>query len=287
MSNNITLIDADSLCYICSRDILQESIQAVDERIAHITKETDADYIALFISKGKYFRHTISNNTYKSNRTYSNTPKYMKLIKEYLITQYNANWMNGVESDDLCAYWMKNPLYMDVLGNFNCDSILSDGILLNPILSAIDKDLLMSIPGKHFNYTFRAPNKDNPDIIDKGWWVTTLQFESQDFRLMQLCVGDSGDCVSGLKGKGIAYWNKIKDTILTLDEMMSEYMDLYGASQGIYEFQKNYRLLHLLDTPQDYLREVNQLPEVPNIIKINKDTTNTNNTTNEFIGLFN
>ena len=52
--------------------------------------------------------------------------------------------------------------------------------------------------------------------------------------------------------------------------IMEEYLLHYGISQGIYEFQKNYRLLHLLDCDEDFLREVGYVPTLPNFKEVTK-----------------
>ena len=54
--------------------------------------------------------------------------------------------------------------------------------------------------------------------------------------------------------------------------------------KAIFEFQKNYRLLHLLSTNLDFEREIGKLPQLPKIIELNKTTTINNN--NEIDELF-
>ena len=46
----------------------------------------------------------------------------------------------------------------------------------------------------------------------------------------------------------------------------------YDISQGIYNFQKNYRLLHLLDTDEDFMREIGTIPEMPKIQEVIRDS---------------
>jgi len=47
--------------------------------------------------------------------------------------------------------------------------------------------------------------------------------------------------------------------------ILNRYISHYGLSQGIFEFQKNYRLLHMLDCDEDFFRECKQLPPFPHI----------------------
>ena len=176
---NVVLIDSDSLCYLGQKDdTLQQIIEKVDYKIQAILDETNADYYCLFVSQGKYFRHDLKDKSeesgsYKSNRKYSNQ-NYNRVIKEYLIAQYDAVNSPNVEADDTIAYWMNKELFL-CLNARNSEDMPEFVILpkeyaefqpqldvftsrahapegLNVVLASIDKDLLQSIPGKHLNY---------------------------------------------------------------------------------------------------------------------------------------
>ena len=80
-----------------------------------------------------------------------------------------------------------------------------------------------------------------------------------------MVIGDVSDNIKGLKGKGEAWCKKnFKD--LTVEKIRSlvlyEYIKAYGESQGIYNFQQNYRLLHMLESDEDCMREVGYLLEI-------------------------
>lgn len=265
MIKNIVLIDADSLCYLGkTEDTLVQIIEKVDYKIQAILDETQADYYSLFISRGGYFRHALKTKSeefgsYKANRTYT-SQKYAWAIKEYLIAQYNATACALVEADDLCAYWMNNKEKLIKSLNFNID------LDSNVILAAVDKDLLQSIPGKHLNY--------NKKFGADEWrmeWIETSESETNNFKRMQMVVGDSSDGILALKGKGIKYWEKLSAKVLpSWGEILQLYCVDYGVSQGVYEFQKNYRLLHLLETDEDFKREVGYIPELPTFLEVDK-----------------
>jgi len=144
MSKNIVLIDADSLAYLGkTTDTLLQIIEKVDYKIQAILSETNADYYALFVSQGKYFRHALKDSSeesgsYKSNRKYSNQ-NYNRVIKEYLIAQYDAVSYPNAEADDAIAYWMAKKEW-EVSGQ-----VALWGGDINPIMAAVDKDLLQSI----------------------------------------------------------------------------------------------------------------------------------------------
>lgn len=279
MSKNICLIDADSLAYLGkSDDTLQQIIEKVDYKIQAILEETKADYYALFVSQGKYFRHVLKDKSeksgsYKSNRKYSNQ-NYNKVIKEYLIAQYGAISYNLCEADDIITWLMNKTLYLNsliggkkVIGIYVPDSfVLESSEEVNKIMAAIDKDLLQGIPGKHLNY--------NKKLGHDEWgmeWVETSEAEADNFKKMQMVVGDSSDGILALKGKGIKYWKKLSaEVVPSWGEILQLYCVDYGTSQGIYEFQKNYRLLHLLETDEDWLREVGHVPELPKFLEVDR-----------------
>jgi len=261
---NVVLIDADSLCYLGkSDDTLQQIIEKVDYKIQAILDETKANYYCLFISKDKYFRHNLKNESedtgsYKANRKYDSQP-YKNVIKAYLEARWKAVSYPNVEADDIIS-WLMNKNEWDV----SKQPELWGSI--NKVLAAIDKDLLQSIPGKHLNY--------NKKLLNGDWgmeWVETSVLGAWKFKFGQLIIGDISDGISGIPKKGEKYWETmIANKEDGLDNIFVEYLSYYGQSQGVYEFQKNYRLLHLLDCDEDYLREVGYIPTLPEFQKVER-----------------
>ena len=282
--SKLAIIDGDALTYHSSKDSIHESIEIIDEKIQNIFIQTGATHYVLFISNSPYFRHKISPD-YKSNRNKYKSPlKWLKTLKKYLVEQWGAQSMDLVESDDLCAYWMNKDLCIADDGKIEPREVFVDALdyyavenlprfefeSMEKVLCAVDKYLLQSIPGKHFNYTYKLGGKYNPNSVIKGWWVETSEAESDDFKRMQVVVGDVTDGVSVLKGKGIKFYEKISKEIKpSYGELLQLYCVEYGQAQGIFEFQKNYRLLHLLNTDEDFEREIGQLPELPEIREVN------------------
>jgi hypothetical protein len=87
-----------------------------------------------------------------------------------------------------------------------------------------------------------------------------------------MIIGDVSDGILGLYRKGEAYWKKISaEVVPSWGEILQLYIVDYGESKGIFEFQKNYRMLHMLSTDEDMLREVGYIPQLPEFIKVNKE----------------
>jgi 5'-3' exonuclease len=285
MNKNLTIIDSDSIAYMCGNaDTLAESIIKVDERIENIIKNTNADYISLFISRGKYFRHDISSD-YKANRT-GTPPKWMRSLKSYLEDKYKANWMAKVEADDLVAYWMNFNVCLNTEGfiydkNNEFQTIAWD---VNLTMSAIDKDLIKSIPGKHYNFTFKpteeakAKKKADPEYkimeseIIQGWFEETDQKYANNFIWLQMLMGDSSDGVVGIPRMGpkkAEKWMLEKPADVEVEMwVFTAYLGHFGVTLGIYEFQKNYRLLYMLKDNDDFMREIGSTPKFPSIIDV-------------------
>jgi len=282
----LVLIDADSLVFQCSKENLKESLDIIDERINNIFEATGADYYSMFISLGGYFRHKI-DPSYKSNRKkYSTSLLWTRTLKNYLIEKYGAVAGKEVEADDLVNYFYNNKIciHYDAIGNpiisakndiFN---LTADGEEMEVILASPDKDLLQSIPGKHFNYSYKLADKENPDSLVKGFWVDTSNTEADEFLRMQMIVGDVADGINGLSGKGPVYWKKMcAERTPFWSEILNEYIIHHGdASVGIFEFQKNYRLLKMLGNDNDFLREVGYIPEF-NAYNVNNFIDNNDN----------
>lgn len=268
MSNKLALIDGDALCYQSSKETLVESIQNIDEKINNIFEKTKATHYVIFISNTPYFRHKISPD-YKSGRSkYTSPLKWLKTLKKYLIEGWGAQSMNLVEADDLITYWMNNPIHYwrkDEIGE-------SDAIFeCKKVLCSPDKDLLQSVVGKNFNYTYKLEDKTKPESLVKGWWVETSVEDASFFIWEQMIMNDNSDGVRGIYGKGKAWCDKNfagKSLKEVQHLVFDEYMKEYGTEQGIHNFQKNFKLLHLLSSDEDFIREVGVLPTFPEIRQV-------------------
>lgn len=303
-SNDIKLaiIDIDGMFFQSSTDTIEESIQKFKDKFNNLLEKTQCTHYVGFYSKGKYFRHNIDPE-YKITRGKYAPPKWLKALKNWAITEYGFQYMDNVEADDLACYWINNPIYYGKFTNPHSDTHMifydtllwksaDEAIKIDPILCTPDKDLLQSIPGKHFNYSYKITDEakeakkldENYEIKDeeviKGWWVETNIAEAAKFKALQLLMGDSGDSIKGLDGIGPKKAEKILDKFdvgidlytFLFDQYRAFYKDNY--SKAIFEFQKNYRLLHMLENDEDFMREVGKLPEFPIITEVKKESNN-------------
>jgi len=282
----LSIIDIDGMFYHSCRDTsLEESIQVFKEKLENCLIKTEATHWVGFYTNKQTFRKLLFSG-YKSNRT-QNPPKYLRSLKEWAIAEYNLQQMDNVEADDLVAYWCKEPIIWGWINTLTMECGFTHKIfpvghkdtqVVEKIVCSPDKDLLQSIPGKHFNYSYKLDYK-NKDTLEmepiKGWWIDTSIENSTVFQAKQLLMGDSADGISCLERIGDKRADKILDSWeegSIESYLLNYYIEFYkSSSKGIYEFQKNYRLLHMLDCDEDFIREIGKLPEFPKIIEIKQE----------------
>lgn len=249
MSNNkLTIIDADSLLYQSSKETLEESISILDEKIYNILNRTEANYYKLFLSDGPYFRHKIDPN-YKSNRGKSGL-LWLKTLKAYLKENWNAMSIKEIEADDICSIILNDsPKF---------------GFARHDItLASTDKDLLQANHGKHFKYNYIS--KEGLSTV-KGTWIETSSDDAKRFTWYQMLIGDAADTIKGVSGCGPVKTNELLHEIPTDNlaaEVLRIYLEHFKEYQGIEMYYKNYRLLKMLKTTEEY-KEIfgKDLPEI-------------------------
>lgn len=172
----VALVDADVICYAVGFSCEKESSWAlvektVDNMMRKIIQGAGCNYLIGFLTNGalNYRMTDATTAQYKGNRAGKDRPKWYKRIKEYLVTGWKGQVMNGIEADDALAIAQKY---------FNDNGIEN-------VLCTIDKDLDQS-PGEHYNWN------------SKGHYTITP--EQGDFLLWrQVLTGDMGtDNIPGL-----------------------------------------------------------------------------------------
>lgn len=194
---------------------LEDCIKGCDSLLNNINKSIKADSFVGFITKGKCFRYKIYPE-YKGNRKYDNMPKYMNEVRTYMVEKYGFIGVEGLEADDLVVSYKK----------LNKDD---EVIIVSP-----DKDLL-NLEGTNYN-----PKKNEH--------VTITAEEAERYFWTSMLVGDTADNIKGVKGIGpVAASKIINNTINWRSEVLESYCRVYGEQDGITEFYKCYKCLHILD----------------------------------------
>jgi DNA polymerase-1 len=225
----IAIVDSDFIPFIACYDkpdkegvikekSLKEAIEYCDHILNGIFKDTKADSYILALTKGKCFRYDIYPD-YKGNRKYKQELKYFKEVKQHLIDNYGAIYHIGLEADDIVNI---------------CRLNLPDSFIVS-----VDKDLL-SLEGLHYNPKSKQ-------------WVTTSKTQAEYDFAFDMVVGQPGDNLKGIKGKGPVYAvNLLNDKFGEkdlLNVVFNSYLCNYSSKEeAIDEFYKNFKCLTIVNS---------------------------------------
>jgi len=232
----IVLVDADSLvwssCYKKKETpedspyhVLEDAQAKFDEVLMSIVNRIEEDYeidklIVFSGSKGN-FRRQVSK-TYKANRDDKPKPTILNDMHQYVKDNYDSQFGNGFETDDLVAtYWKK------MVDTFGRNEVL---------IVSIDKDY-KQLPCLIYNY--HSKHKCYYDISED---------EARYNFWEQMIAGDSADNVNYCKGYGVSYCKKaFKDCVSNysfIKRVFSLYKELYKG-KAREKFLECFQLLKL------------------------------------------
>lgn len=245
MEKTLAIIDGDSLCYLCSKDTIDESIENIDSLMKKILDRTGSTDYYLFLSKSPYFRHDI-NKDYKGKRS-SSPLKYLKTLEKYLREQYLAEHWRGVEADDAVSY-TQHLFLSGKLPQF-----------VKSFVCAIDKDVKKQVPGHMYDYK-------------KDEFSFTTTEEAEAFLHVQSIMGDSTDNIKGIPGTGEVKASKlIVEARSELHPLVSykAYLEHFKApGRALHEYQKNFKQVYMLRTDEDFVDAVGYVPELTDPVTI-------------------
>jgi len=230
MKETIALIDGDSLIYYeMGKATLEEALSSLDGRLHQMFEMTHATKYAGFLTEGKCFRYAAAKTQpYKGNRKYGNKPIIFPAIKEYLKQEWNFTSVPELEADDLVS------VYHDPLQTVICSP---------------DKDVLYQNKGIHYNY-----GKAESIVVDEN--------EAMRFLWKQMLMGDSTDGIQGIPKVGPKTADTWLENILP-NEMPSfvleKYIEKFEYSEGISKFAETFKLVYMLRSRKDVLRETGVL----------------------------
>ncbi len=213
----------------------KEIEESIDYLLNKIIIDTQCSgYICFVKGKNTTNSRKYINPEYKLNRN-KESPKFWEFTKNYLIKKWNVVEVNDIEVDDAV-----NITRLQIPNSF---------------ITALDKDLL-SLEGCHYNW-------------NKGKWIEVNKSEADYKFWSDMIVGQPGDNIKGLPGKGEKYVEKIfinndlRDCNLYSQVVLKEYIQQLGEERGIQEFYSNYKCLKLLSNYEGFI--------IPEINLINKE----------------
>ena len=200
--DNPNFVEAEGVVYEAD---VKLAMTKANEKLQRIMDKTGCQKFELHFTGGKdNFRYSIYPE-YKASRTVRR-PAGLVEVKKELAKKFGGTIHTKWEADDAVVYnYTTNP-----------DKY---------ILCAIDKDVLNSVEGKHFNYYESAQYN-----IEMKWHETD-RYKAIVWPFLQTLMGDTSDNIKGLRGIGPAKAQKILDGCLTRSELWAATKQAY-RNQG-------------------------------------------------------
>jgi len=171
---------------------LENCLQTVKTSLENTLNVLGVETYKLYISGRGNFRESVFPE-YKANRETLGKPKYYRDIRDYLVRQWNAQIVDGMEADDaLGIEGMANP---------------------ESIIVSVDKDL-DQIPGHHYNW-----------VTGENYIVSKR--DGLRFFYEQLLSGDPTDNVPGITGIGPVKARKALESCATPKECAQTVLKMY------------------------------------------------------------
>lgn len=198
------LIDADVVCYRIACSTEKENEKIAISRCAYFIEsmlwedlENVETYQCYLTGKDNFRNEIAVTAPYKGNRN-TPKPKHLQLLRDYLVSSWDAKVSIGQEADDSIAI-------EHVARNYES------------IIASIDKDFLQ-LKGKHWNFV----KKEMTEVTEEE---ALLNF------YRQVLTGDRVDNIIGLKGIGPVKADKILDGCKSAADMYLACVEAYGGSE--------------------------------------------------------
>lgn len=208
----------------------EELKESADFCLNTILQDGGFTHYILYVKGNNTTTHRLAvNPDYKGNRN-KEQPKWWDFVLADLFTRWNANIVHDIEVDDAV-----NITRLQLKDSF---------------IVAIDSDLL-GLQGTHYQWRVTGDTT--------GKWVTVSSEEAITKFWKDMIVGQVGDNIKGIPGKGEAFWNTytkdkhVNELPLEVFKAYSHYLTL---DKGIKEFYKNYVSLKILESYEGFITPI-------------------------------
>lgn len=209
---SILIIDSDHLSFRMAasceptksklnREPLSTAISRIEATINHIFKACDSQTYEMYLAGQDNFRKELYP-AYKANRAGKEPPMWLEDCREYLVCDWKAKIINGMEVDDMCGIRMTE--------------LQDKGLCVS-----LDKDLLQ-IPGRHYNFV----NQE---------FATTTELSGLRIFYKQIILGDASDNVPGYDGKFRSACPKFIEAMQRPIDEMTDEADMYEHVCSVYQ----------------------------------------------------
>ncbi len=170
-------IDTHTLYYT----LIEESLRLAEDKLRRIRDNTGSRIIELHFTTGKSSFRYLINPEYKANRK-SRTPQGLGELKRKLLEIYNGNMWERIEADDAVIAFYDPEIH---------------------VLTAVDKDVIYSVAGTHFNYY------ESGVYNIQMKWVEVDELTAMKHPYHQTLTGDTTDNIISPRGIGKKTADKI------------------------------------------------------------------------------
>lgn len=212
-------------------------ISLIDTRLKEISDKLGIkEFYGYLTGKGNFREELAVSDVYKGNRSQPK-PEYYQYVRDYLINQYGAVVVNGMEADDAISI----------------DMTKDQGV----VCVSRDKDL-RQVQGWHYGYSVGKQPEYPLTYVD---FIGELSISEKSSKLVgtglkfffsQVLTGDTTDNYKGAKGKGGKFAYNLLNELTDPDEMYSKvkevYLDTYdegGEEKFIEQCQMAWMVRHL------------------------------------------
>ena len=170
-------------------------------------------YSGYITGKGNYRDKIATEQDYKGNRVNNRKPVHYDTLREYLVSKWGFELIQGQEADDAIGIAVYESTRRPVM-----------------LLMSIDKDLDM-LRGWHYNF-----------VKARSYIMSKEEDAIRNF-YMQILTGDRVDNIPGLKGIGPKKAEKILKDCEGEQQLFDEVLSAYDSMTGFDKLTERARLL--------------------------------------------
>tara|TARA_B100001063_G_C16675936_1_gene509049 strand:- start:272 stop:964 length:693 start_codon:yes stop_codon:yes gene_type:complete len=222
----VILIDGDMLVYrvgfACDEETEDVAVRTLDNYLSEMVMDLSEHYtssIVYLTGKGNFRDEVAVTLPYKGNRSEKRVPVHKNLLRDYMVSDWNAQVVDGMEADDAIA--MK-----------------ATELDHDAIICSLDKDF-KQVPCPMYDYTKKVLTAVKKD--DAMRWL-----------YKQALMGDRVDNIPGIRGIGPKKADKIIDPCTTEWECYSTCLTHYWDNELDEDrLLESLNLLYLLRSQED------------------------------------
>jgi 5'-3' exonuclease len=208
--------------FACDEESADVATQTLDNYLSEMVMDLSDHYassIVYLTGKGNFRDEVATTQPYKGNRDNKRVPVHKNLLRDYMVSEWNAQVVDGIEADDAIA--MK-----------------ATELDHKAIICSLDKDF-KQVPCSMYDYTKKVLTAVKKD--DAMRWL-----------YKQALMGDRVDNIAGIHGIGPKKADKIIDPCTTEWECYSTCLTHYWHNELDEDrLLESLQLLYLLRSPDD------------------------------------